>query len=162
MAKAARAAKPAASARAAKQGAAAKPAESARTSAKQDLWPVAFCVLALCAGMHYLRGSGPQAEASHILVKDEALATQIALDIAGGADFAELAKMHSTCPSGKRAGGSLGTFSKGMMVSAFDEVIFTPQNEVGVVYGPVKTKFGFHLIRINKRDPPAELAKPAS
>ena len=69
-------------------------------------------------------------------------------EINGGADFAELAKNHSQCPSGKQ-GGDLGEFSQGEMVREFDDVVF--KAELGKVHGPIKTDFGFHLIEIISR-----------
>jgi len=65
-----------------------------------------------------------------------------------GADFAELARKNSECPSGKQ-GGDLGEFSQGQMVPEFDQVIFS--EAIGKVHGPVKTQFGFHLIEITSR-----------
>ncbi len=62
-----------------------------------------------------------------------------------GSDFADLAAAHSDCPSGRRTGGSLGWFSKGMMVPAFDEAVFAL--EVGDISDVVETDFGFHLIK---------------
>merc|ERR1712086_575256 len=88
------------------------------------------------------------AEASHILVPDEAKATELKAEIEGGADFAELAAKHSTCPSGK-PGGSLGSFGPGQMVPEFDKVVFS--GEVKKVLGPIKTQFGYHLIWITSR-----------
>ena len=61
----------------------------------------------------------PRAEASHILVKTEAEALELKQKIADGASFADLAKQHSSCPSGQ-AGGSLGEFSQGQMVPEFE------------------------------------------
>eukprot|EP01061_Rhynchopus_euleeides_P013065 TRINITY_DN22906_c1_g2_i1.p2 TRINITY_DN22906_c1_g2~~TRINITY_DN22906_c1_g2_i1.p2 ORF type:complete len:142 (+),score=57.63 TRINITY_DN22906_c1_g2_i1:62-427(+) len=90
------------------------------------------------------------ATASHILVPDESKANELKAEIEGGADFGEKAKEHSTCPSGK-SGGSLGNFGQGQMVPEFDKVIFDPATKMGVVYGPVKTQFGFHLIQVFKR-----------
>lgn len=86
-----------------------------------------------------------KATARHILVADKAACEKLKSDIEGGADFAELAREHSTCPSGRR-GGDLGEFSQGMMVKEFDDVVFS--GNVGEVYGPVQTQFGFHLIEI--------------
>ena len=64
----------------------------------------------------------------------------------------QLAQKESTCPSGK-SGGSLGTFSPGQMVPAFDKVIFGAEaGAVGAVLGPVETQFGCHLILIISRD----------
>merc|ERR1719409_2081541 len=89
------------------------------------------------------------AEASHILVKDEAKCNELKEEIGNDATkFAESAKTHSTCPSGK-SGGSLGSFGPGQMVAEFDKVVFSaPVNEV---QGCVKTQFGYHLILITKR-----------
>lgn len=91
----------------------------------------------------------PRAEASHILVKTEAEALDLKQQIADGASFADLAKQHSSCPSGK-AGGSLGQFNQGDMVPEFDAVIFSDL-PIGEVSDPVKTQFGYHLIEVQKR-----------
>lgn len=83
--------------------------------------------------------------ASHILVKDEGKAKEIAKELESGADFAELAGKHSLCPS-KENGGDLGFFDRGQMVSEFEEAAFSLS--VGEVSGPVKTQFGYHIIRL--------------
>jgi len=88
------------------------------------------------------------ASARHILVKSEEECNKLKQEIEGGTDFAEAAKQHSTCPSGKDGGG-LGEFRPGQMVPEFDEVVF--KEEVGKVHGPVKTQFGYHLIEITER-----------
>lgn len=88
------------------------------------------------------------ASARHILVPEAQQCEALKTQIEGGADFAELAKTHSQCPSGQR-GGELGEFSPGQMVKEFDDVVFT--GEVGKVHGPVKTQFGYHLIEITSR-----------
>jgi peptidyl-prolyl cis-trans isomerase C len=90
----------------------------------------------------------PVAAARHILVDSEAKCLDLKKQIEGGADFAALAKQHSTCPSGKD-GGALGTFRPGQMVKEFDTVVFN--GELGKVHGPVKTQFGYHLIDITMR-----------
>ena len=64
--------------------------------------------------------------------------------------FDSLAQKYSTCPS-KSRGGSLGSFSPGTMVKEFDDVVFSPDTQVGVVMGPVQTQFGYHLITVDKR-----------
>ena len=90
-----------------------------------------------------------RAAARHILVDTEAKCEELKQQIAAGADFAEIAKDNSLCPSGQR-GGDLGEFSPGQMVKEFNDVCFN--DEVGVVHGPVQTQFGFHLIEVTKRD----------
>lgn len=89
-----------------------------------------------------------KATASHILVDTEQACEDLKAEIVGGKDFAEAAMEHSSCPSGLE-GGSLGEFSPGQMVKEFDEVVFS--GPVGEVLGPVKTQFGYHLIKITSR-----------
>ncbi len=69
--------------------------------------------------------------------------------IKAGEDFAALAKEHSACPSGMR-GGDLGEFGKGQMVKEFEVASFT--QPIGEVGAPVKTQFGYHLIKVTSRD----------
>ncbi|HCH00358.1 MAG TPA: peptidylprolyl isomerase [Vibrio sp.] len=80
----------------------------------------------------------------HILVKHESQAKDILQQLKKGAKFQALAKKYSTCPSGKK-GGDLGEFPKGAMVPAFDKVCFN-----GELITPhlVKTKFGWHIIKV--------------
>jgi peptidyl-prolyl cis-trans isomerase C len=89
-----------------------------------------------------------KAAARHILVKTEEECQEIKEQIIGGADFADMAKQHSQCPSG-REGGALGEFSPGMMVPEFDKVVFN--EAVNEVHGPIATQFGFHLVEITSR-----------
>ena len=89
------------------------------------------------------------ARARHILVEREEDCQRLKDEIAAGADFAELARTHSQCPSG-RSGGDLGQFGRGQMVKAFDEVVFSAP--VGEVQGPVRTEFGYHLLEVTERD----------
>ena len=86
----------------------------------------------------------PIASASHILVKDKVLAEKLKQRLANGDDFASLAKKYSTCPS-KKNGGNLGEFHRGDMVKAFDDVVF--KRPILKVHGPIKTQFGYHLIK---------------
>lgn len=88
------------------------------------------------------------ASARHILVADENTCNDLKTQIESGADFADMAKQHSQCPSGAR-GGDLGQFSPGQMVPEFDQVVFSA--DVGSVHGPVKTQFGYHLIEVTER-----------
>ncbi len=90
-----------------------------------------------------------QAAARHILVSTEEKCNDLKQQIANGAEFADLAKEHSSCPSGQQ-GGALGTFSPGQMVKEFDEVVFSA--DIGVVQGPVKTQFGYHLVEVTMRN----------
>ena len=90
----------------------------------------------------------PKASARHILVSTAETAEDLKSQLAGGADFATLAKNNSSCPSG-RAGGDLGEFSQGAMVPEFDAIVFN--EAIGEVHGPVKTQFGYHLIEIVSR-----------
>ncbi|WP_111412284.1 peptidylprolyl isomerase [Billgrantia lactosivorans] len=89
-----------------------------------------------------------RATARHILVDDEAKCAALKAEIEGGRDFAEVAREHSSCPSG-RQGGDLGSFGPGQMVREFDEVVFS--GELNKVHGPVKTQFGYHLLEITSR-----------
>lgn len=82
--------------------------------------------------------------ALHILVKTEKQALEIKAQLAKGADFGKLARKYSICPSGKK-GGDLGEFRPGQMVKAFDSIVF--KKEILKVHGPVKTRFGYHLIK---------------
>ena len=90
----------------------------------------------------------PSAAARHILVNTEEECLKLKNEIEAGTDFAESAKKHSKCPSGAE-GGSLGEFQPGQMVPEFDKVVFN--EEIGKVHGPVKTQFGYHLIKITSR-----------
>ncbi len=88
------------------------------------------------------------ASARHILVATQEECEDIKKQIENGADFAELAKERSQCPSGKQ-GGDLGEFTPGQMVKEFDQVVFN--EKIGKVCGPVQTQFGYHLIEITAR-----------
>ncbi len=89
-----------------------------------------------------------QVTARHILVDDETKCQKLIDDIQGGADFAAVAKEHSSCPS-SREGGSLGTFGKGQMVPEFDQACF--EGDVDAVQGPIKTQFGYHVVQVTER-----------
>ncbi len=88
------------------------------------------------------------ASARHILVDSEKECKALKKQIEEGSDFADIAKKHSQCPSGKK-GGDLGEFSPGDMVPEFDSIVFS--KELGMVHGPIKTDFGYHLIEITRR-----------
>jgi parvulin-like peptidyl-prolyl isomerase len=97
-----------------------------------------------------------RAQAQHILITadsdsdaDKATARsridELRAQVEGGAEFSELAAAHSDCPSGQRAGGSLGWFSRGMMVPEFDEAVF--DMEIGALSDVIESSFGYHIIR---------------
>ncbi|MBA7593048.1 Peptidyl-prolyl cis-trans isomerase C [subsurface metagenome] len=83
-------------------------------------------------------------KASHILVKKRSEADNILKEMEKGADFAELARKYSVCPSGKK-GGSLGFFPRGKMVKEFEKAAFSLAK--GEISGAVKTEFGYHIIK---------------
>ena len=88
------------------------------------------------------------AAARHILVAELEQCEALKTEIEAGADFADVAKQHSSCPSAQK-GGDLGTFRERQMVKEFNDVVFSA--ELHKVHGPVKTQFGYHLIEITKR-----------
>ena len=89
-----------------------------------------------------------QATARHLLVDNEEKCLALKEQILAGAEFSEIAKANSSCPSGAQ-GGDLGSFGPGQMVPEFDQVVFNaPINEV---QGPVKTQFGYHLLEVTSR-----------
>ena len=82
--------------------------------------------------------------ASHILVEKQSQALKVQEELKAGADFRELARKYSTCPSGKK-GGDLGQFGRGQMVKEFEVAAFALKH--GQVSEPVKTQFGYHIIK---------------
>ena len=92
----------------------------------------------------------PQEEikARHILVATEEEAQSVIDALDAGGDFEELAKEHSTGPSGAD-GGDLGYFTAGTMVAEFNDAAFALQ--AGEISAPVKTKFGWHVIKVEDR-----------
>jgi peptidyl-prolyl cis-trans isomerase C len=86
-----------------------------------------------------------QVHAAHILVKKEDDAKSLLARIEAGESFSDLAKKCSDCPSGRK-GGDLGWFGTGQMAREFEEAAF--KGAKGCVVGPVKTQFGWHLIKI--------------
>lgn len=97
---------------------------------------------------HYKKNES--AIASHILVDDEDKANEIIQEINDGLSFADAASKYSSCPS-KDVGGSLGEFSRGQMVPEFEEAAFSM--EAGAISEPVKTQFGYHIIKLDEIKP---------
>lgn len=99
-------------------------------------------------------GTTPEFNASHILVETEEEAQALIEQLSEGADFADLAREHSTGPSGPN-GGQLGWFTEGMMVPPFEAAVL--ELEVGEVSPPVETQFGWHVVVLNdqrEQEPP--------
>jgi parvulin-like peptidyl-prolyl isomerase len=109
-----------------------------------------------------------QVKASHILIRfkgspvparpnqkdlteEEALAKAQGIEkqLAAGGDFAALAKTESDDVGTATSGGTLPPFSKGQMVPEFEQAVFS--QEVGKISGPVKTKYGYHIIKVQER-----------
>lgn len=93
-------------------------------------------------------GTPAQVKASHILVATEEELESIRNKALGGADFAELAKEYSTCPSSAQ-GGDLGWFERGQMVKEFEDVAFSLK--VGHISEIVQTQYGFHIIKLTDK-----------
>ncbi|MBA3325564.1 MAG: peptidylprolyl isomerase [Rhodobacteraceae bacterium] len=86
--------------------------------------------------------------AAHILVETEEKAADLRAQIEAGGDFAELAKANSTDPGSAPQGGALGWFGPGQMVPEFDAAV--AGLEPGAVSAPVKTQFGWHVIKLQE------------
>lgn len=89
-----------------------------------------------------------EVSASHILVDTKEEADELKKQIDAGADFAKIAQQKSKCPSGSE-GGELGYFGRGRMVPEFETAAFS--TEVGQVSEPIKTQFGWHIIKVNDK-----------
>lgn len=90
--------------------------------------------------------------ASHILIDSEDKAKEIVEEINNGLSFEEAAMMYSTCPS-KDQGGNLGEFGRGQMVPEFENAAF--EMEEGTISAPIKSQFGYHIIKLNEKTPEA-------
>ena len=94
--------------------------------------------------------AGESVSASHILVDSEEKANELLMKInANEISFEDAARKNSSCPSSE-SGGNLGEFTRGQMVPEFDEAVF--KMSVGEISGPVKTQFGYHLIKLNAKN----------
>ena len=98
------------------------------------------------AQMQAASAGGAEFNSSHILVETEEEAKALVTELEGGADFAELAKAKSTGPSSTR-GGALGWFGKGQMVPEFENAVAGMED--GAISAPIKTQFGWHVIKLN-------------
>ena len=99
--------------------------------------------------------TGESVTASHILMDSEDKAKELLDKInAGEISFEDAARENSSCPSSAN-GGSLGEFTRGQMVPEFDNACFSMN--VGEIAGPVKTQFGYHLIKLTGKNEPKTL-----
>lgn len=93
---------------------------------------------------------GETVRAKHILTDTEEKCAEILEAIEKNEkSFEDAAKEFSTCPSGTK-GGDLGAFGRGQMVKEFEDAAFSA--EIGAVVGPVKTQFGYHLIKVEEKN----------
>ena len=110
--------------------------------------------------LYHLKGTvpsdRPEVRASHILInqygndeQNKAEAMKIYNQLKSGADFSKIAEQYSRDPGSARNGGDLGWFSKGMMVPEFEKAAF--DTKVGSITEPVKTQFGYHIIKVTDR-----------
>ena len=100
--------------------------------------------------------TGENVNASHILVDSEEKANEILAKInAGEISFEDAASEYSSCPS-KANGGNLGDFGRGQMVPEFDTAVFE-MAEGEITSTPVKTQFGYHLIKLNAKNESEEM-----
>ena len=83
--------------------------------------------------------------AQHILVKSKEEADSIISELNAGKSFEDMARAKSICPSAKK-GGNLGWFSHGQMVKEFERAAFSTKK--GKLSEPVKTQFGWHIIKV--------------
>ena len=106
--------------------------------------------------------SGDEYKARHILVKEKEEAEKLIAELDKGADFSELAKQHSTGPSGK-SGGELGWFSAKQMVTPFSDAV-AAMEKGSYTKEPVQTQFGWHVIILDdsrqSTPPDFEMLKP--
>ena len=89
-----------------------------------------------------------QRSAQHILVEERELAESLLEEIQQGADFSELARIHSIDTSTKDSGGDLGYFERDIMVPEFDKVVF--EMDIGELSKVVETDYGFHIIKLTE------------
>jgi peptidyl-prolyl cis-trans isomerase C len=91
-----------------------------------------------------------EVRARHILVKTEAEANDVIKQLKGGADFAKLAESKSTDKGSAKQGGDLGYFGHDAMVKPFADAAFA-MKKGDVSEKPVKTEFGYHVIKVEDK-----------
>jgi len=112
-----------------------------------------FLPFTLAVGVSFALDAGKKkATASHILIDDAKKIIEVKNSIESGElAFDDAARQFSTCPSSKK-GGDLGQFKQGSMVPEFDRAVFEAlDSDLGSVLGPIRTQFGWHLIKVQAR-----------
>jgi|LSQX01.1.fsa_nt_gb peptidyl-prolyl cis-trans isomerase C len=99
--------------------------------------------------------SGESVKASHILVSNENDANEVIAELNRGSSFEDIAKKSSQCPS-KSSGGDLGYFTRGRMVPEFEQAAFLMEKDE-ISSSPVKTQFGYHIIKLTDKKGPGVL-----
>ncbi len=89
-----------------------------------------------------------KAHVRHIMVATEEACSELKAQLEAGENFAVCATKHSKCPTGRR-GGNLGVIKPGQLVAEVDALAFS--GELRKIHGPVKSKFGYHLVQVLSR-----------
>ncbi|WP_080847494.1 peptidylprolyl isomerase [Cytobacillus gottheilii] len=92
----------------------------------------------------------PRIKARHILVEDEATATEVKQKLDDGGNFEELATEYSQDPGSAANGGDLGWFGQGQMVAEFEEAAYAL--DVDQISEPVQSQHGFHIIQVTEKE----------
>ncbi len=100
---------------------------------------------------------GEKVQVSHVLTKTRKQAQKVLQRLRDGEDFATVAEDVSTDPSAAQNAGDLGMVGRDETVPAFEEAAFAA--EEGELVGPVKTEFGFHVLKVGAQTPPQELSE---
>jgi len=133
-----------------------KAPEAAEVKKYFDEHPEEFEQKAAVAASHILISTQGITDPTQLAAKEK-IAKELREEIVAkkGENFAEMATLHSDCPS-KAQGGDLGEFEKGQMVPEFETAAFT--QEVGAIGECVKTQFGYHIIKVGSKKEAKKLA----
>lgn len=117
-----------------------------------------ICLLVTFRYILFRKSPPPSCKLRHIVMATEEEILKAKERLASGEDFAKVAKECSTCPSHDN-GGNLGHREKGSMAPSLDELCFKATTKLGTLLGPIKTKFGYHLVIIDTRKGVQEVAE---